>query len=323
MKRILTVCLCILMLLFISGCSKSAAAGNSLKTTGVYFDTVISVELWGTDDESLLDRCKELCTRYEQLFSRTIDTSDVSKINASGGIPVEVDAETATLLEKGIYYSRLSEGHFDITIAPLSELWDIENNPGIIPDAAAIEEAKNHVGYEKIQVEGNTVTLLDPTAAVDLGGIAKGYIADRLKEFLTDEGITHGLINLGGNLVAIGNRPDGTDFRIGIQKPFDEQNASITSLDIHNQSVVSSGIYERYFEKDGKIYHHLLDPATGYPYENNLLQVTILSDESVDGDALSTACFGLGLEKGTKLIENLDGIKAIFVTDDYKLHYAG
>ena len=178
------------------------------------------------------------------------------------------------------------------------------------------------MNYKNVILDKNTVTLTDPEAAIDLGGIAKGFIADKLKAYLTDQGIEHALISLGGNIVAVGGRYNGQPFHIGIQKPFAETNEAITTVEINGQSVVSSGTYERYFEKDGKIYHHLLDPATGYPYDNQLLQVTIISDSSVDGDALSTACFGLGLDKGSALIESLDNIRAIFVTDDYTLHYA-
>lgn len=321
-KRVLSLFLPAAIVLLSAGCSKAPRADSSIKMTGMYFDTIVSVEVWGTNDESILEHCKEMCTRYEQLFSRTIDTSDVSRINAAGGLPVEVDPETAELLEMGLHYGKLSEGRFDITIAPLSELWDVKNNPGNIPDQEAIDEARSHVNYENVILDQNTVTLTDPKAAIDLGGIAKGFIADKLKVYLTGKGIEHALISLGGNIVAVGGRPNGQPFHIGIQKPFAETNEAITTVEISGQSVVSSGTYERYFEKDGKIYHHLLDPAAGYPYDNHLLQVTIISDASADGDALSTACFGLGLEKGTALIESLDNIRAIFVTDDYKLHYA-
>lgn len=321
-KRALSLFLPAAIVLLSTGCSKVPRADSSIKMTGMYFDTIVSVEVWGTADESILDHCKEMCTRYEQLFSRTIDTSDVSRINAAGGTPVEIDPETAELLEMGLYYGELSNGRFDITIAPLSELWDVKNNPGNIPDQETIDEARSHVNYENVILDQNTVTLTDPKAAIDLGGIAKGFIADKLKAYLTGKGIDHALISLGGNIVAVGGRPNGQPFHIGIQKPFAETNEAITTVEISGQSVVSSGTYERYFKKDGKIYHHLLDPGTGYPYVNHLLQVTIISDASADGDALSTACFGLGLEKGTALIESLDNIRAIFVTDDYALHYA-
>ena len=318
-KHMLPFLISAAMLSSLTGCT-TPPASEPLETVGVYFDTIISIKIWG-GSQDILDHCREMCSDYEQLFSRTIDTSDISRINAAHGQPVEVDDETIELIEKGLYYSQLSGGRFDITIAPLSELWDIKNNPGSIPDEAAIEEAVSHIDYRNVLVEGNTVTLKDPKAAIDLGGIAKGFIADKLKAWLKSEGIENGQIDLGGNLLTIGSKTDGSDFHIGIQKPFAETNEAITTVDIHDQSVVSSGIYERYFKKDGKIYHHLLDPETGYPFDNHLLQVTIISDQSVDGDGLSTACFALGLEQGSQLVESLDGIRAIFVTDDYSLHY--
>ena len=145
-------------------------------------------------------------------------------------------------------------------------------------------------------------------------------MADQLKEYLMSEGVESGLINLGGNMLAIGTKPDGSSFNIGIQKPFDKQGSAITSVKTNNSSVVSSGVYERYFEIDNNIYHHILNTETGVPYDNGLLSVTILSPKSVDGDALSTACFALGLEEGMKLINSLEDTDAIFITDDYKLY---
>lgn len=306
-------------LFFLSGCT-TPSTKEPISKSGIFFDTLISVKLWGTNDFSVLDDCFQLCTEYENKFSRTVPDSEISKINKSGGAPVEVSDETIELIQKGIDYAALSDGAFDITIAPLSSLWDFKNNTGTIPSEALIQEAKSHVNYKNVIINGNTVQLSDPKASLDLGGIAKGYIADRLKEFLIKKNIKHAMINLGGNVLTIGGKPDGSPFHIGIQKPFAEQNETIASVPVTDRSVVSSGVYERYFEKDGEIYHHLLDTATGYPTENNLLSVTILSSSSADGDALSTACFVLGLEKGMELINRIDDVDAIFVTDDYQLH---
>lgn len=305
--------------ILLSGCT-TPPSKEGLSTQTIMFDTMISIQIWGTDDAQLLSRCVDMCEEYENLFSRTIDTSEISQINAAKGQPVEVSDETLEVLQKGIYYSELSGGKFDITIAPLSILWDFKNNTGTLPAFDAIEEAKSHVNYKNIQIQGNTVTLSDPDTMLDLGGIAKGYIADKLKEYLISEGIEHGIISLGGNVLTIGTRLDGTDFRVGIQKPFDKQNTSITSVNIQGQSVVSSGIYERYFEVDGILYHHILNPETGFPIENHLLGVTIISEKSVDGDALSTTCFMLGLEEGMKLIEEIEGVEAVFITEDEQLH---
>ncbi|WP_461810451.1 FAD:protein FMN transferase [Faecalimonas sp.] len=311
---ILTFCL-----LLLSGCNSSPVS-ESISKNGIFFDTLISIKIWGTNDSSLLDDCFELCAKYENKFSRTVPNSEISKINQSGGSPVEVSDETIKLIKKSMDYSKLSDGAFDITIAPLSNLWDFKNNTGTIPSKTAIEDAKKHVNYKNIVINGNTVTLLDPHSALDLGGIAKGYIADRLKDFLIKNQVKHAMINLGGNVLTIGKKPDGTPFHIGIQKPFANQNETIASVPVADQSVVSSGIYERYFKKNDKIYHHLLDPFTGYPKENNLLSVTIISNSSADGDALSTVCYTLGLEKGMELINQLNNIEAIFITNDYQLH---
>ena len=161
--------------------------------------------------------------------------------------------------------------------------------------------------------------MTDPQASIDLGGIAKGYMADCLKKYLENEGVKSALINLGGNILTIGSKSDGSSFRIGIQKPFDEKNATLTSVLAFDSSVVTSGSYERYFELNNQIYHHILDTRTGYPCNNNLASVTILSKESLTGDILSTACFALGVADGVELINSLDDIEAIFITTDYKI----
>lgn len=307
------------LMVSLGGCT-SPLDNESLSMTGMYFDTVVTVEVWGADRE-VLDHCEELCGYYEQLFSRTIEDSEVSKINNSGGQPVTVSDETAELIRLGLEYGDISDGYFDITIASASELWDFtDNEEKTLPDPGELTEAVTHIDYHNVRVDGNTVTLSDPDTKIDLGGIAKGYIADQLKKYLEEEGVEHALINLGGNMLAVGSKYDGSPFRIGLQKPFEPDGTPIVVLEVNDQSVVTSGNYERYFEKDGTIYHHILDPDTGYPIQNDLYQVSIISDRSVDGDALSTTCYALGLEKGMELIQSLDGVEAVFVTSDYEIH---
>ena len=319
MKLFRAVSLLLLSATFVfTGCSNSVK--EPIEKTGIYFDTVINIKLYDTDNADLLENCFKFCDEFEQTISRTIESSEIYQLNHAEGKPVEVSNVTIELLQKGIEYGELTNGKFDITIAPLSELWDFKNNPGKLPEQALIDDALSHVNFQNIVVDGNKVTLTDPKAAIDLGGIAKGYMADQLKEYLMSEGVESGLINLGGNMLAIGTKPDGSAFNIGIQKPFDKQGSAITSVKTNNSSVVSSGVYERYFEIDNNIYHHILNAETGFPYDNGLLSVTILSPKSVDGDALSTACFALGLEEGMKLINSLEDTDAIFITDDYKLY---
>lgn len=317
MKRLSRlILLCFIMILL---CSCSITTKEPLSKTGFYFDTVITITLYDSKDEELIDTCFDYCKDFENLVSRTIPTSDISRINTAAGSPMTVSDTTIELLKQGIEFCELTDGAFDITIAPLVELWDIKNNPGNVPSEVDITDSLSHVNYKNIVIDGNTVRLTDSEAAIDLGGIAKGYMADQLKEYLLSEGVTSAIINLGGNVLTIGKKADGTAFNIGIQKPFGKQNATITSVSVKDSSVVTSGSYERYFKVNDTIYHHILNTETGYPSDNGLLSVTILSEKSIDGDALSTACFALGLESGKKLIESLDGVEAIFFSDDYEM----
>lgn len=307
-----------------SGCGRSR---EPLTKTGFCLNTVIEVTIYENGSQALLDECFALADTYEGYFSNTIPDSDISQINASAGTPITVHEETLELLETGIAYGDLSGGRFDITIGALSGLWDIstkalldETDASMIPSADEIEAARATVDYHAVRIEGSQVTLLNPDASIDLGGIAKGYIADKMKEFLNENGVTSGFINLGGNVLALGPKPDGTPLNIAIQRPFSVEGDAIATVKITDQTVVSSGIYERFFEADGRIYHHILDVSTGYPYDNGLLGVTVITDTSVDGDALSTICFSLGLTDGMALIERLDGTEAVFITEDYELH---
>lgn len=316
MKRLLRLLVICAIPFLLSGCNFKAQ--EPISKTGFYFDTVISITIYDSNDQTLLEQCFTHCEELENLLSRTIPTSDISRINSAAGAPVTVSDTTIELLKQGIYYGKLTDGAFDITVAPLSDVWNFKENTGILPTEHAITEALSHVSYKTIQIDGNTVTLADPEAAIDLGGVAKGYIADVLKEFLKSKGVKSALIDLGGNIVTLGTKPDGTAFQIGIKKPFDTKEV-ITSVSASDLSVVTSGSYERYFEVENVKYHHILDTKSGYPSSTGLLSVTILSKKSIEGDALSTSCFALGLEKGRSLIDSLEGIDAIFITEDYKV----
>lgn len=321
----------VLCLLFsavlLQGCGKNAVP---VSQTGFYFDTVVTITLYDTDtarSEEIFAGCFDLCEAYENMLSRTKEGSDIWNINHAQGSPVQVQEETALLLEKALSYCEATDGAVDITIAPLSSLWDfssesLENKTkdNALPPRAQITRRLSHVDYRAVRLEGNTVTLSDPDAALDLGCIAKGYIADSLKQYLRQQGVASALINLGGNVLTLGERPDGSPFRLGIQRPFDDTGAPIAVLEVSDASLVSSGVYERYFELDGIRYHHLLNPETGMPENNGLLSVTVLSGSSADGDILSTACFLLGPEKGMAYAESIPGVEAVFITEDYALH---
>lgn len=276
-----------------------------LVKNGFYFNTIIAIQLNDSQDESLIDTCFDMANTYEHYFSRTLEGSDIYNINHANGAPVEVHDETVELIRYGIAFGDLSSGVFDISIGALTDLWDIPNNNGTIPAQSQIDAALATVDYRQITVDGNTVTLGNPDAALDLGGIAKGYVADRMREYLNANGACEGFINLGGNVLTLGQKANDEPYHIGIRKPFGEDGETITAVDVTDRSIVTSGRYERYFEKDGHIYHHIFDPKNGYPYDNGLNGVTILSDSSMVGDALSTICFALGQEKGTEFLSSM------------------
>jgi len=307
--------------LLLCGCHSSKKQAG-LTYTDVLFDTVISVQILDKADENIINECAKICQKYDVMFSRTNENSEISKINTSGGQPVEVSAETIDIIKTGIYYGDLSNGAFDITIGTVTNLWDFKSEVHNVPADETLKDAVSKVNYKDIIIKDNTVQLTNPSMMIDVGALAKGYIADKLKEHLLENGIEHALINLGGNVLAIGNKPDGSDFNIGIQRPFDETGQPITSVKLNNQTVVTTGIYLRYFEANDILYHHILDPATGYPCKNNLYSVSIITDSSLEADALSTTTFLLGYEKGMELINCLEGVEAIFITDDMEIHYS-
>ena len=308
----------------LSGCKRTEAPADPISRSAFLLNTFVTVTLYDSQDEAVLEGSLDLCRQYEELLSTTIDTSEVSRINhrSPDETAVTVSQETAELIRKGLEYGERTEGAFDITIQPVSSLWDFTSGQAKLPDPEILKEAAQKVDYRNVHVEGSQVILDSPDTAIDLGAIAKGYIADRIKDYLLENGVNSATINLGGNVLCVGSRPDGTPFKIGLQMPFADRNETIAALNIDGLSVVTSGVYERHFELDGVNYHHLLNPEDGYPYQNGLLSVTIVSPLSVDGDALSTSCFSLGLEKGMELAESMDGVYAYFITDDYEIHYS-
>ena len=309
----------------LTGCARKT---EPISRTGFYFDTVVQITLYDTEDETVLDGCFALAEKYENLFSATKEGSDVWKINHGNGETVTVSDETVQLLVTATDYANTTGGRIDPTIRPVSELWDFGSEGNAhVPEDASIKEALSHVSYDNIRFGTatsdetgdpvyRTVTLTDREAAVDLGFIAKGYIADKMKEYMLSQNVKSACISLGGNVLAVGEKPDGSPFRIGIQEPFAESGKSLDTIEIRDTSVVTSGIYERCFYKDNVLYHHVLDTATGYPVENELAGVTIICDSSVKADALSTSCLCLGLEKGRDFLDAEKDVAYLLITRD-------
>ncbi len=318
-KRSLSIIILLLLILFLC-LIPVVTAGNRVQPityTNFYFNTVVSLTFYNKNDSALAEECFEICDTYEKMYSRTLEGSDIWRINHSNGEPVSVSEDTYLLLKEALYYCELTEGQIDITIAPLMDLWGFTDTTSTKtpPSSAEINALLAHVDYRNVELgPDNTVTLKDPEAAIDLGFIAKGYVADKLKEYLISQGVTSAIINLGGNVCVIGNKPDGTPYTIGIQEPFASTGTSLTTVQITDTSAVTSGTYQRYFEYDNVIYHHILDAKTGYPIDNHLSGVTILCPSATAADALSTTCFILGEEKALEYINALDNTECILIS---------
>ena len=266
----------------------------------------------------------EIASIKEIIESEKSEKNEIEyELSKNGQITFQITEMMEEILRKGLEYSKESEGGFDITIEPVTSLWDFKSEKKEVPAKEAIKKALSYVDCKKISLQEGSLCFLMPGMGIDLGGIAKGFIADDLKKYLEEQGVKGGLINLGGNVLCIGEKEGGEPFYVGVQQPFAQRNQTVAVVAVQDISVVSSGIYERYFEtEDGKLYHHIINPKTGYSYENDLLGVTILSEKSADGDGLSTTCFALGREKGIAYINSLEGVYAMFITKDEKLWYS-
>ena len=255
----------------------------------------------------------------ENLMSVNIPSSDVSRVNAAAGIePVHVHEETFAVIKLSLHYAKLSGGAFDPSVGTLVSLWGIGGGRPRVPSQAEIDETLPLVNWQFIELDEETrsVFLTRRGMALDLGAIAKGYAADEAAAVIRNSGVERAIINLGGNILTCGERKDGKPWRVGVQNPNDDRNKYIGILRVRERSVVTSGVYERFFEKEGRRYHHIFSPDIGYPADNGLLSVTITAPRSIDADALSTAVFVLGYERGSALIESLAETEAVFIFND-------
>lgn len=316
-------------------CGAGAAGPGPVSKDGYYLDTICSVSVYRMTDEdgsvkdagdmeeralAAIDGSFELCKDLESKLSRTREDSDISRINNAKGEPVEVSEETAGLIQKGLEYSRISDGDFDISVGGVTKLWDFHAAEGEakIPDEDVLAEAVKHISYKNIVIDGCRVKLADPETELDLGGIAKGFIGDCMTDYLESKGVVSAVINLGGNVICIGGKDDDSGFIIGVEAPFSDRSEIIGRIEATDKTLVTSGVYERRIEVNGKTYHHILDTGTGWPADTDLDAVTLIADKGRSGDidALSTICLIKGADEGKKLIENTDGVEAVFVLSD-------
>lgn len=288
--------------------------------TNFLMNTLVQIRVYGEDPDRVIDRSFERIQNIEEMMSRTLAGSDIYRINenSSSSEFIPVNPDTFKVLERALFFAELTGGKFDPTIGPLVELWGIGTADARVPTEEEVKEALSLVDYRKLMLNpgDNGVKLLLEGMKLDLGGIAKGFAADEVKKILKEEGIESAYINLGGNVMLVGGKPDGSPWKIGIQDPRFNRGNVMASIELEDKTIVTSGNYERYFEEDGVIYHHILDPETGYPASSGVISVSIICDSSLDADALSTSVFILGMEKGLELINQLEGYEAIIITDD-------
>ncbi len=285
--------------------------------------TIVRITLYGDDSEKLnkvLDLSMKEIERLENLLSVNIPSSDISLVNrALGEYPVKVSEETGFLLERALEWSERTGGAFDPTVGKIVKLWGMGTESAAVPDPEKLKEAVGMTDFRKVNIvhRGNgTFVQTAKGQRIDLGGIAKGYVTDKVRLLLKNEGIQSALIDLGGNISVFGNSPKPGKWKLGLQHPFMLRGEYFGVVEVSDVSVVTSGAYERYFESCGVRYHHIFDPATGYPARSDLASVTIISEDSTDADALSTALFVMGLERGISLLRKLKNIEAVLVAKE-------
>lgn len=283
-----------------------------IEGVGEFFDTLVRIR--ADCDQRLIDACLARCAFFHSTLSRFDDTSDVGRINAAAGRRVRVAPTTARLVSLALEYSRLTGGLFDITLGVVLELWDFKE--GRIPTSSSLEEALRHVGSEHVHVVGTQVWLDDPLAKIDLGGIAKGYVADDLAVGLRAAGCEHAVLNLGGNVLCVGSRPDGSAWRAGVAHPGEPFGDPMALCRLKDQSLVTSSLCERAFSRGKRRYGHILDPRSGCPVMTDVASVTLRTKCSVDGEGLGKKPFFLGMAEALSYLDSLEGVEALLVGMD-------
>lgn len=321
-KKAISFFVAILLVFSFIGCAEKKKA-EPIHRTELFMGTAIKVTVYDKQDEEILDKVFKRIIEIEDLVSINKDNTEITNLNKNAGIKgVKLSEDSFNIIKKGLEYSKLSNGGYDVSIGPLVKLWSIGLPEAKVPNKDEIKNVINKIDYKKVKVNDETkeVFLEDKGMMLDLGSIAKGYAADEIVKVLKENNVKQAIIDLGGNIYALGLKDGDKDWKVGIQDPFTERGNVVGSVEVSNKSVVTTGIYERFIEKDGVKYHHILNPKDGYPYKTDIAGVSIIADKSVDADGLSTLVFTKGLNEGIKFIEDLDGIDAIFITNDRKVY---
>ena len=322
-KRITALLLAALAVCGLTGCGGTRDPDEAQESIQVIaMDTAMVLTAYGKESTRAVYDAEEEVRRLDALLSRTSGSSEISMLNGAGGEMVPVGAEICTLIQTAGDFTEATGGAFDITIAPVVSAWGFTTDSYQVPDREALQTLLESVGMEHVHLSGGSARL-DPGTMIDLGGIAKGYTADRVAEIFQEHAVPRGKVELGGNILVIGDKPDGTAWRVGVQDPKhpDEADGLVCVLNLTDAFAVTSGSYQRYFEQDGKRYHHIIDPATGCPADSGLTSVTVVADSARGNgtmcDALSTALFVMGEDKALDFWRSgVYDFQLVLVTED-------
>ena len=299
-------------------CKKEALSAQ----TQLHLGTVCTINLFESGSTELYSQMFQRLKAIEQVFSVKLAHSAVSQVNQAAGItPVTVPQEVIYVLQEALRIAERTGGAFDPTIGPLVDLWDIGGDNSQVPSQEAIERAISLVDWRLVELDTEACTVFLPKEgmSLDLGGIAKGFAADQLVAIAQEAGVQRALFDLGGNIYAFGAKADGSPWRVGVKNPQSPAGEPALAVAVKDSSIVTSGMYERFFEQDGVRYHHILNPATGFPVWNDVQSVTIVSKSSMLADALSTSVFILGQEKGLELLE-AEAAEGVIIAVDNKVY---
>jgi thiamine biosynthesis lipoprotein len=324
-KRLLTILLTVFLVVYFTGCSTKNAEDSKdpVSKTEMFMGTVIKVTLYDHQSDEVMDKVFDKLKEIDDIVSINKKGTEIDEVNKNAGIkPAKMSDTSFDIISSGLKYSKLSNGDYDITVGPLVKLWSIGLPEAKVPTQDEIDNAKKLIDYDKVQINEDTkeVYLEEKGMMLDLGSIAKGYAADEAVRVLKEAGVKRAIVDLGGNIFAMGSKSEDKGWTIGIQDPVELRGNALGSLEVKNKTVVTTGIYERFIEKDGVKYHHILNPETGYPYDTNISGISIIADKSIDADALSTLIFTKGLEDGLKMVDDMKNVEAVFVTNDKQVY---
>lgn len=322
--NILLLALVLILIIMLTVIFSFGKNKNQELSIGIYvLGTLVQLKAYGKKSNIALQQAEEKLKQIDDKMSVFKNDSEISNINRNAGQGGQtVSSDTYFVIKEAIKYCKLCKGTFDITIRPIVAIWGIGKDKARIPKKSEIEQALKLVNYEDIVLEDDIrwIGLKHKHQQLDVGGIAKGYAADEVKNIFVKNNIKSAMINLGGNIFVLGKKKGGTNWKVGIQNPLGAREEFIGTIELSNKSIVTSGGYERYSVLGGKKFQHIIDPRNGCPSESDVISVTIISDLSIEGDGLSTGLYILGVKEGMKVLKDLKGVEAIFITSNKEVY---